>query len=271
MNGTRKFLMAVAAGAGALALAWFALIGPLRTDAQAEGDRAKLKAEERARYFPAAGAPIAGVEKALADEKLILEELKNELGRLVLTIPAELEPGDDRDALYFQQQLAKLRSRAESSGVKFDDPGAPFGFSKPPQEDSVAEYLARLEVASRFLEAAKAAGIATIMRAEQPAPEAGPSGGGWRAHELPLKVTAAADEKSLILLLHELSRPERFLALKGLSIKVKDAAAGHFVASIKIAGVTIVEDKESTQPAPGGGGEGAGGEKPKRSFRRYRP
>lgn len=271
MKESRKFLMAVAAGAVVFAVAWFALIGPVTAGARVEAAKARSEAEKRARFFPVKGAPFADVWKALADEEETLQELKGALGRLELSLPAELEAAEGRDTLYFQQRLAKLRARAESSGLRFDDAGAPFGFSQPPRDDSVAEYLARLEVASRFLEAAKAAGLAAVIRAEQPAPADGPSGGGRRARELPLKVIAAADEKSLILLLHELSRPDRFLALKGLAIEVKDASAGHFVATIEVAGVTTVEDDGPATPPLGGGDEGAGGSGPRRSFRRYRP
>ena len=273
MRESKRFLIAVAAGAGALALAWFVLIAPVRRDAQEEERKADSQARDRGRFFPAKGALITDVEKALAEERKTLEGLKGELGKLELALPSELvvEPGDGRDTLYFQQQLAKLRARAESSGIRFDDAGAPFGFSQPPQDDQVEEYLARLEVASRFLDAAKAAGLAAVVRAEQPAPEDGPAGGGRRARELPMKVMTAADEKSLILLLHEVSRPERFLALKGLAVEVKDASAGHFEATVELAGVRVVKDEGPTGPAPGGPDEGTGSKGPRRSFRRYRP
>jgi len=137
----------------------------VRTEAQDEEGKAESRARDRARFFPAKGASITDVENALAEERKTLEKLKGELGKLELSLPSELKPAEGRDTLYFQQQLAKLRARAESSGIGFDDAGAPFGFSQPPQDDRVAEYLARLEVASRFLDAAKAAGLGTAPRA----------------------------------------------------------------------------------------------------------
>ncbi|MHC5054310.1 MAG: hypothetical protein ACYTKD_06295 [Planctomycetota bacterium] len=271
MRETKRFLVAVAAGAVVLAVVWVVLIGPARTDAQAEAREAEIEAEKRARFYPGNGAPITDVEKALAGEEDILEKLKGELGRLKLAIPPELEAADGRDTLYFQQQLAKLRAKAESSVITFEDKAAPFGFSNPPQDDQIEEYLARLEVASRFLNAAKAAGLAGVIRAEQPAPGDGPAGGGRRAHELPMKVIAAADEKSLILLLHQISRPEQFLALKGLEVEVKDESSGHFEAMIELAGVTVVKDEGPIEPAPGEPDGGTNGRGPRRSFRRYRP
>jgi len=271
MRGSKRFLIAVAAGAGVLALAWVALVGPVRSDARAAGDNADARARERARFFPAGGEPIAEVEKTMEEEKEALLGLKGALAKLELSLPEELEADDGRNVLYFQQQLAKLRARAESSGIGFDDPAAPFGFSQPPGDDQVGEYLARLEVAGRFLEAAKAAGIASVVRAEQPGASDGPSGGGRRALELPMKVVAAADEKSLILLVHEVSRPDRFLALKALDVSVKDASSGHFVAAMELAGVTIVEDEGPKTPAPGGADEAPESKGPRRPFRRYRP
>ncbi|MHC4249580.1 MAG: hypothetical protein ACYS9X_10680 [Planctomycetota bacterium] len=271
MRETKRFLVAVAAGAGVLAVLWVVLIGPARTDAQAEARNAEIEAEKRARFYPEKGAPIADVEEALAGERDTLDRLKGALGRLELALPPALEAADGRDTLYFQQQLAKLRAQAESSGVTFEDTAAPFGFSQPPQDDQIEEYLARLEVASRFLNAAKAAGLAGVIRAEQPAPADGPAGGGRRAHELPMKVIAAADEKSLILFLHQISRPEQFLALKGLEVEVKDESSGHFEAMIELAGVTVVEDEGPPAPPTGETDGGTNGRGPRRSFRRYRP
>jgi len=86
-----------------------------------------------------------------------------------------------------------------------------------------------------------------------------------------MKVIAAADEKSLILLLHEISRQDRFLALKGLAIEVKDASAGHFEATIELAGVAVVEDEGPPAPLPGETDGGTNWRGPRRSFRRYRP
>jgi hypothetical protein len=271
MRESKRFLVAVAAGLGVLFLAWVILIGPARTDAQAEADKAAVETERRARFYPKKGMPIAVVEKTMGGEKATLDTLKGALGQLELAIPPELEAADGRDTLYFQQQLAKLRARAESSGITFEDTAAPFGFSQAPQEDQVAEYLARLEVASRFLDAAKTAELAGVMRAEQPAPTDGPAGGGRRALELPMKIIVAADERSLILLLHQISRPERFLALKNLEIEVKDASAGHFEALIEVAGVTVVKDEGPVGPARPTGPTGTGRTGPRRSFRRYRP
>ncbi len=271
MRESKRFLVAVAAGAAVLAVLWVVLIGPARAGAQDEAGKAEIEAEKRARFYPKKGAPIAVVKKAMDREKATLDELKGALGRLELALPPELEAADDRDTLYFQQQLAKLRARAESSGVTFEDTAAPFGFSQAPQDDQVAEYLARLEVASRFLDAAKAAELAGVIRAEQPAPTDGPAGGGQRALELPMKIIAAADERSLILLLHQISRPEQFLALKGLEVEVKDASAGHFEAMIAVAGVTVVEDEGPIVPTTPTGPAGTDRTGPRRSFRRYRP
>jgi len=271
MRGSKRFLIAVAAGAGVLALAWVVLIGPVRSDALAARDKADERARGRERFFPARGAPIGDVEKAMKEEKEALLGLKGALAKLELSLPEELEAADGRNVLYFQQQLAKLRARAESSGISFEEPAAPFGFSQPPQDDQVAEYLARLEVAGRFLDAAKAAGIASVVRAEQPGAIDGLSGGDRRALELPMKIIASADEKSLILLVHEVSRPERFLALKALDVRVKNASSGHFVAAMELAGVTVVKDEGPKTQATTDGDGGAGSKGPKRTFRRYRP
>ncbi len=263
--------MAVGAGVAALALVWLVLVKPVRADAQAEARTASERALDRARFFPAIGAPVAEVEEALEAEKGTLQGLKVALDRMLLRVPDHLQPAEGRDSLYFQQQLARLRTAAESSGIGFDDRGAPFGFSKPPREDEVTEYLARIEVASRFLDAAGTAGLASVIRAEQPASKAGPSGGGRRAHELPMKVVVAADERTLMLFLHAIARPDRFLALKGLAVEVEDASAGHFEATVEFAGVTIVKDEGPVGPAPGGEDEGTGVSGPRRPFRRYRP
>jgi hypothetical protein len=64
--------------------------------------------------------------------------------------------------------------------------------------------------------------------------------------ELPTEIKVLTDERGLMQLVYEASRPETFLALRGLKIEVKDPASGAFEATLELAGVF-----EGERPAEG--------------------
>lgn len=255
MKESKGFVAAAAAGAVAFVVFRAILVSPVTAAKDDEIATIRQRLAERESYFPPGGLPIDEVKERLEAEKATIAELKQSVGQVELEVPEELKPTEGRDTLYFQQQLAKLRARAASSRVSFENKAAPLGFTQSVTEETVPEFLARLEVASRFIEAAASARIGAVMRAEHPASRPGPGGGGRQVKELPMKVVAAADEKSLIRLLQELSRPGRFLALKGLGVEVKDPSSGYFEATIELAGVTVVAAADAVGPGTPGSQE----------------
>jgi hypothetical protein len=261
VTGSKRFFVATGIGAGAFAVVWAALIAPTRSAAREEETRLENAAARREAFFREKGVPLEEAFEAIEEESKTLEGLKGDVGKVELSLPAELEPTDEHLNLnYYQTKRSELTKRATSGRMTFASEESPLGLPLRPPEEELADYLARIEVTRRFVEAAERAGVAAVLRAEHPPPrvaaavstsgagqDPGPSGAGGRAaEELPIVPTVSADEKSLLALLHEVSQPERFLALRGIEIEVKDAASGHFEATLDLAGVRIVESREVT-------------------------
>jgi hypothetical protein len=68
-----------------------------------------------------------------------------------------------------------------------------------------------------------------------------------RVEEIPMRATCATDERGLMRLLQEISRPGSFLSLKDLRVEVRDPESGVFDAALEVAGVRTkkVEAKAS--------------------------
>lgn len=238
MISGRRFWVAAAGCAAGMLVFWYAAVRPASEEAEAESTRASNLAAERSGFFPADGAPIADVEKSLSAEKKNLAELSASLSQAELKPPPELEPSSGRDALYYQQKLAEFAEQFAKSGIQ-SGTKAPLGFPKDIAAEAVGDYLARLAVAHRFLEAARSAGVKAVTAAKHPSIRIAAGTGASELEEIPLEVALAADERSLIRLIQELTRPGRFLAVKRLKVEVKDPASGAFEATVELAGVRV--------------------------------
>jgi len=238
------------AGAGAVALLIFRAVFVSPTAAKADGVRTEIGnlRAEREGYFPRGGVPIEDAEKHLAAEKAALGSIRAAVGRVALDVPEELREGDGRDLSYYQVRREELLRRAKDTGIAFVGAASGLGLPLEVAEDKVPEYLVRIAVAGRLVEAVAAAGVSALSGAKAvPArpvlsavqgARAGPSS---EITELPVEVTVSADERSLIRLVQEVSRPERFLALKALVVEVKDPTSGVFEARLEVAGVLVSE------------------------------
>jgi hypothetical protein len=261
-KGSRLFWLATALAAGALAVLWTAVVAPARALVEVERRHAAELRADIERHFAAEGEPIDVVEDALERAKGRLTDLRGELEAVELELPPEYQPGPDRDPLYFQKQLSELRQRARESGVDFATASTPLGFSQAVTADATPEYLARLGAARRFIEGAREAGIRTVPRVRQlNAPSfLDPDGAAPEIEALPFRVTIAADERSLVRLVQEMSLRESFLSVRGLDVAVRDPASGVFEATLDLAGVQLVrpasppaETDEATEGETGPG------------------
>ncbi len=300
MKQSKRFLVALAAGALALVVFRALLVSSVRGEADSEIDEIKNKLAKRKSYFRK-GEPVGKVKKELETEERTLKALESSVGPVELVIPPELEATDEQSKLsYYQKQRSSLNNRAAQhaaggrarTGITFGNAKSPLGLPLVVPDEKVPEFLARLVVARRFLDAAVAAGIQGVVAVEHPgryitdgrssggaagrpaARSAGPPGSARAAlpgvgttggpgrppggkddpekeervlEELPMKVVVAADERSLIRLLQEVSRPESFLALNDLRIHVRDATSGAFEATLELAGVRMIEAPEDAE------------------------
>lgn len=253
MKESKGFLVAVALGAAAFLVFRYFLVSPVT--ARTDEARGKLNNHlaKRSGYFRKKGKPIRAVKKELEAEGSTLKELASSVGPVGLALPPELEPTDDHLKLsYYQMRRSKLNERANGSGITFSNEKSPLGLPLVVPEENVPEFLARLAVAGRFLDAASAAHLPQVVRAEHPPARMGPPSAGRVCEELPFKIVVAADEKSLILMLWKLSRPEKFLALRELELEVKNAASGTFEARLELAGVRVVAAPKEAEAAERG-------------------
>jgi hypothetical protein len=236
------------------------MVSPALEDAARERKKIRNLRAQRARYFHKDGLPIAEAEALLSAQQKQLTALEKSVSGASLTIPEDLRPEEGRDVLYFQKMLAELCRSVRARGVEIDKKSASLGFPADAPPDSADELLARLAVARRFFDAAVAARVRSVSRVEQPSireverPEVS-----VRLEEIPMRATCATDERGLIRLLQEISRPGAFLALKGLRIEVREPDSGVFHAALELAGVRTrkaaapeaVREERPEQPAGG--------------------
>ncbi|MHC4200857.1 MAG: hypothetical protein ACYSU0_12770 [Planctomycetota bacterium] len=287
MKQSKRFLVAVAVGALVLVAFRGLLVSSVRGEADREIEEIENKQAKRKSYFRK-GEPVGKVKKELETEERALKALESSVEAVELVIPPELVASDDNSKLsYYQKHRSMLNERAGGHAaareITFANAKSPLGLPLVVPDEKVPEFLARLVVARRFLDAAVAARIERVAAAEHPVRrfadgrssggEAGTSGPARPApagapteagkgeakkkrvlEELPMKVVVAANEHSLIRLLQEVSRPESFLALNDLRINVKDPASGAFEATLELAGVRMTEAPEEAElteiPAP---------------------
>jgi hypothetical protein len=253
-----RFWIVAAVGAVAFALLWRAVVAPARALADSERKRSGTLAEGVRGHFDPDGKPIELVEKTLAREKAILVNLRRDLWAIGVALPPEYEPGPGRDPLYFQEQLTEFRKWVRGSGVTFTNARAPLDFREEISEGMVPGQLARLAVARRFVEVVRNAGVKTVLRVQQlTVPSFRQEGPGADTEELPFKATVAADEESLVRLVHEMSRPAGFLSVRSTVVSVRDPSSGSFEATFELAGVRLLGSPEM-EDAP----EVEGGTKP---------
>jgi hypothetical protein len=287
---SKRFLVAVAVGAVVLVVFRAFLVSSVRGEADREIDEIKNKLARRESYFRKSGEPVGKVKKELETEERTLKALESSVGPVELVVPPELEASDEQSKLsYYQKQRSLLNERASQHGTQgagrmgivYGNAKSPLGLPLVVPDEKVPEFLARLVVARRFLDAAVAARIQGLTSAEHPvrhitdgrssggaagssaSPRIDPTGGGSAGgkgdpknkkkkeervlEELPMKVVVAANEQSLIRLLQEVSRPERFLALNDLRIHVRDEKSGAFEATLELAGVRMIEAPEEDE------------------------
>jgi len=287
---SKRFLVGVAAGAVVLLAFRALLVSSVRDEADREIDEINNKLAKRKSYFRK-GEPVGKVKQELETEERTLKELESSVGPVELVLPPELALSDEHSKLsYYQMRRSRLNERAAQAaqaartGITFGNAKSPLGLPLVVPDEKVPEFLARLVVARRFLDAAVAARITRLVGAEHPVrritdgrssggaagrpaassaepsgtARAGPTGAGTSGgkgeakkervlEDLPMKVVVAANEQSLIRLLQEVSRPERFLALNDLRIHVSDPASGAFAATLELAGVRMIEAPEESE------------------------
>lgn len=256
-QSSKRFWIATALGAIALAVLWLAALGPAWDLARSERQRSEEVARAIERHFLPKGEPLEFVEKALAGEKEALVELRTDLAGVGLEIPPPYRPGPDRDPLYFQKQLSEFRQWVRETGAGTGSPfphDRPLGFREGVSKDLVPDNLARLAVARRFVEVVARSGVGKVLRARQLSTPSFRSTGAAEIEELAFKATVAADEESLTRLVQEMSRPGSFLSIKGIVIDVRRPTSGTFEATLDVAGVRLLK------PAPPGGEPGGGEE-----------
>lgn len=266
---TSRFFIAAAACLVVLFVFWALAVRPLVEQAREEARRSSELVQRRRSYFPDGGRPIGDVERALEEERKKLAELEKELSKALLELPAGLEPGQDRDKLYYQQKLAELQAKVLSFGISLAQADSPLGFPKDIEAEDIDTWFLRLAVAHRFVEAGASAGLRSISTAKFPPRREVRREGPGGLLEIPMEASFPADERSLIRLVQELSTPGRFLAIKKLKVEVKDPAEGIFEATLELAGLTKAPERPAVEESPPSAGPDSGTGSPVKTRKRF--
>ncbi len=174
MKQSKRFVVGVAVGAVALLAFRALLVSSIRGEADGEIEEINNKLARRKSYFRK-GEPVGKVKKELETEERTLKALESSVGPVELVVPLDLVPSDDHSKLsYYQKQRSSLNKRAGQAaqaartGITFGNAKSPLGLPLVVPDEKVPEFLARLVVARRFLDAAVAAGIERVVAAEHP-------------------------------------------------------------------------------------------------------
>jgi len=257
--GARKFALTVGGAAGALALFWLAVLGPIRASTARqlrvlEESRAALEKEFAVRGLPAQASVRAAEDEGKALRKALAAATKGlQLGKADAEAFDPVAKASD-PGLYYTNRLEKTRAAVRKRAGLMPVPGGLGLATEIPGREEIPLQLFRLAVVEKVVDAAATAGLSRIETIEFLPVDAA---GCRLRRRVPIVFETGGSLRAVVRFLHEVSRPGSFLGLAKVAVTAK--GGGEMAARVELAGLSArVAGKKTERPVTWHKGRGYG-------------
>jgi hypothetical protein len=270
----KRFLLGVGAALLVGLLFHVLVIGPAREAAAAARAENRTIQEKLAKLLEGSGQPTAEIlDRARGDLERLEKHMRSVVTDLTVAVPAELvvPKSEKTPGFFFDTQLNRLKGemkrkapKAGPDGVRI--PADPFVFPPSPDTRTAPEFLLRLALVNRIVQAAFDAPVAEIMSLQplpglaQGAQEFSPNAGLFIQRH-PVDAQFRASFEKFLHVLHGLNQKGAFLSVERVRFAKEDQLAPTGLVEISASGLTFNADGALQGSAPGTEG-GGGGNRP---------